>query len=93
MTTHPHFTAWGKSAGTRKFAASLVHETALLLAGKHHVETDYREGVAIVTIRLSRWYWLFLGLWHLQLWWRVRRAALRHIRPLRLDLILKVNVR
>lgn len=93
MTIHPHFTAWGKSSGTRKFAASLVHEAALDIAGRHHVITDYRDGLALVKIRTSRWYWLALGLYHLRLWWKVRRAALRHIRPLRLDLTLKVNVR
>lgn len=77
-----------------QLGTSKVHEVALALAGKHWVRTSLdNAGVVTVRVRLPWWSWLFLGAWHVHLWWKLRKHAVRRLKELRLDLALKVRIR
>ena len=91
--THPFFIAQTKSRAMVQLGASRVHEVALAVAGKHWVRTNLDKEVVTVRIRLPWWSWMFLGVWHVHLWWKLRKYAIRRLKKLRLDLALKVRIR
>ncbi len=63
-----------------QLGTSKVHEASLALAGKHWVRTSLdNAGVVTVRVRLPWWSWMFLGAWHVHLWWKLETKLGEHL--------------
>ena len=92
-TSQALFLAAANTVGMRRLAAAAVHARVCGAFPGLDFMTRLERRVLLLQIKLSRWWWLALGVQHLRVRAGVMRQARAELATVKADVVLKVRFR
>ena len=87
---NPLFLEVAKTQGMRELLVAKIFGDVAHLGERTRITHD---GELVVRIWVRRWLWVALGIYHLAMWWKVRKACKAAMKSLKVHAPLQVKVR